>query len=222
MLKSLIITIDGPAAAGKGTLSKRVARAYGFAHLDTGALYRAVGVSVLRAGGDPADAEAAARAARALRPDDGILNDPALRNDEAAQAASKVAAVPAVRAALLDFQRTFAATPPGGAPGVVLDGRDVGTVVCPNADAKLFVTASVEVRAERRLKELRERGIPAIPSDVLEDMKARDARDSQRTVAPLLPAADAFVLDTSALDADQAFAAATAFIGTKTGFGSKV
>ncbi|CAO3441653.1 Cytidylate kinase (EC 2.7.4.25) [Azospirillum argentinense] len=218
----LVIAIDGPAAAGKGTLSKRVARAYGFAHLDTGALYRAVGVSVLRAGGDPADAEAAARAARALRPDDGILNDPALRNDEAAQAASKVAAVPAVRAALLDFQRTFAATPPGGAPGAVLDGRDVGTVVCPNADAKLFVTASVEVRAERRLKELRERGIPAIPSDVLEDMKARDARDSQRTVAPLLPAADAFVLDTSALDADQAFAAATAFIGTKTGFGSKV
>ncbi|TWA71470.1 cytidylate kinase [Azospirillum brasilense] len=218
----LVIAIDGPAAAGKGTLSKRVAQAYGFAHLDTGALYRAVGVAVLRAGGDPADAAAAAQAARALRPDDGILNDPALRNDEAAQAASKVAAVPAVRAALLDFQRRFAATPPGGAPGAVLDGRDVGTVVCPNADAKLFVTASVEVRAERRLKELRERGIPAIPSDVLEDMKARDARDSQRTVAPLLPAADAFVLDTSALDADQAFAAATAFIGTKTGFGSKV
>ncbi|MBB3262674.1 cytidylate kinase [Azospirillum sp. OGB3] len=219
---AIVIAIDGPAAAGKGTLSKRVAQAYGFAHLDTGALYRAVGVSVLRAGGDPADAEAAARAARALRPDDGILNDPALRNDEAAQAASKVAVVPAVRAALLDFQRRFAATPPGGAPGAVLDGRDVGTVVCPNADAKLFVTASVEVRAERRLKELRERGIPAIPSDVLEDMKARDARDSQRTVAPLLPAADAFVLDTSALDADQAFAAATAFIGTKTGFGPKV
>ncbi|QCO14861.1 (d)CMP kinase [Azospirillum brasilense] len=218
----LVIAIDGPAAAGKGTLSKRVAQVYGFAHLDTGALYRAVGVSVLRAGGDPADAEAAAQAARALRPDDGILNDPALRSDEAAQAASKVAAVPAVRAALLDFQRQFAATPPGGAPGAVLDGRDVGTVVCPNADAKLFVTASVEVRADRRLKELRERGIPAIPSDVLEDMKARDARDSQRTVAPLLPAADAFVLDTSALDADQAFAAATAFIGTKTGFGPKV
>ncbi|UKJ74299.1 (d)CMP kinase [Azospirillum brasilense] len=218
----LVIAIDGPAAAGKGTLSKRIAQAYGFAHLDTGALYRAVGVGVLRAGGDPADAEAAAQAARALRPEDGILNDPALRNDEAAQAASKVAVVPAVRAALLDFQRRFAAAPPGGAPGAVLDGRDVGTVVCPNADAKLFVTASVEVRAERRLKELRERGIPAIPSDVLEDMKARDARDSQRTVAPLLPAADAFVLDTSALDADQAFAAATAFIGTKTGFGPKV
>lgn len=218
----VIIAIDGPAAAGKGTLSKRVAQAYGFAHLDTGALYRAVGVAVLRAGGDPADAEAAARAARALQPEDGILNDPALRSDEAAQAASKVAAVPEVRAALLDFQRAFAATPPGSAPGSVLDGRDVGTVVCPNADAKLFVTASVEVRAERRLKELRERGIPAIPSDVLEDMKARDARDSQRTVAPLRPAADAFVLDTSALDADQAFAAATAFIGTKTGFGPKV
>ncbi|MBP2313676.1 (d)CMP kinase [Azospirillum soli] len=217
----LVIAIDGPAASGKGTLSKRVAAAYGFAHLDTGALYRAVGVSVIRAGGDPADAEAATRAALDLHPEDGILSDPALRTDEAAQAASKVAVVPAVREALLAFQRRFAEMPPGGAPGSVLDGRDIGTVVCPSADAKLFVTASVEVRADRRLKELRERGIPAIPSDVLEDMKARDARDSQRAVAPLRPAADAFVLDTSALNADQAFDAAIAFIGSKTGLGPK-
>ena len=217
----LVIAIDGPAASGKGTLAKRVARAFGFAHLDTGALYRAVGISVIRAGGDPADPQAAARAARDLHPEDGILADPALRTDDAAQAASKVAVVPEVREALLDFQRRFAERPPGGAPGSVLDGRDIGTVVCPSADAKLFVTASVEVRADRRLKELRERGIPAIPSDVLEDMKARDARDSQRAVAPLRSAADAFVLDTSALSADQAFDAAIAYIGSKTGLGPK-
>ena len=217
----LVIAIDGPAASGKGTLAKRVARAFGFAHLDTGALYRAVGICVIRAGGDPADPQAAARAARDLHPEDGILADPALRTDDAAQAASKVAVVPEVREALLDFQRRFAERPPGGAPGSVLDGRDIGTVVCPSADAKLFVTASVEVRADRRLKELRERGIPAIPSDVLEDMKARDARDSQRAVAPLRPAADAFVLDTSALSADQAFDAAIAYIGSKTGLGPK-
>lgn len=218
---SPIIAIDGPAASGKGTLSKRVAAAYGFAHLDTGALYRAVGIGVLRAGGDPANAELATRVARDLHPEDGILNDPDLRGDEAAQAASKVAAVPAVREALLDFQRRFASDPPGGAPGAVLDGRDIGTVVCPSADAKLFITASVEVRADRRLKELRSRGIPAIPSEVLEDMKVRDARDSQRAVAPLRPAADAFVLDTSELDADQAFGAAIVFIGSKTGLGPK-
>ncbi|AWK87706.1 (d)CMP kinase [Azospirillum thermophilum] len=219
--RPLVIAIDGPAASGKGTLAKRVAAAYGFAHLDTGSLYRAVGVAVLRAGGDPADPAAAGRAARDLHPEDGILADPDLRTDEAAQAASKVAAVPEVRAALLEFQRRFAEQPPGGAPGAVLDGRDIGTVVCPGADAKLFVTASVEVRADRRLKELQGRGIPAIPSDVLEDMKARDARDSQRAVAPLRPAADAFVLDTSALDADQAYAAAIAHIGSKTGLGPK-
>jgi len=220
-VSSVIIAIDGPAASGKGTLAKRVAAALGFAHLDTGSLYRAVGVAVLRAGKDPADAAMAVQVARALHAQDGILNDPELRTDEAAEAASKVAVVPEVRAALLDFQRSFAAVPPGGAPGAVLDGRDIGTVVCPDATAKLFVTASVEVRSERRLKELRERGIPAISNDVLEDMKARDARDSQRAVAPLKPAADAFVLDTSAMTADQAFDAALAFIGSKTGLGRK-
>lgn len=217
MSSSLIIAIDGPAASGKGTLARRIARALGFAHLDTGSLYRAVGVLVLRADKDPADPVAAAQVARALKPDSSILDDPDLRTDEAAQAASKVAVVPEVRAALLDFQRTFALNPPGDAPGAVLDGRDVGTVVCPDAQAKLFVTASVDVRAQRRLKELQERGIPAIPSDVLEDMKARDARDSQRTVAPLVPADDAYLLDTSAMNADEAFTAAIAFIGSKTG-----
>lgn len=220
-MSGAVIAIDGPAASGKGTLSRRIAAELGLAHLDTGSLYRAVGVAVLRAGKDPADAAMAAQVARALHPEDGILNDPELRTDDAAEAASKVAVVPEVRAALLDFQRGFAAMPPGGAAGAVLDGRDIGTVVCPDATVKLFVTASVEVRAERRLKELQERGIPAIPSDVLEDMKARDARDSQRAVAPLVPAADAFVLDTSAMTAEQAFDAALAFIAGKTGFGRK-
>lgn len=215
MPPSTIIAIDGPAAAGKGTLSRRIADALGFAHLDTGSLYRAAGLAVLRAGGDPGDPGAAATAARALGPADDILTDPAIRSEPAADAASKVAAVPAVREALLAFQRRFAAEPPGGAPGAVLDGRDIGTVVCPEAPVKIFVTATVEVRAERRLKELQARGIPAIPSAVLEDMKARDARDSQRTVAPLRPAVDAFVLDTSALTADEAFAAAFAHIRTR-------
>jgi cytidylate kinase len=217
---SPIIAIDGTAASGKGTIARRVAMAFGFDHLDTGALYRAVGLAVLRSGGDPADAEAAGRAAQALRPGDigGLIGDPALRSEETGAAASRVAAVPAVRTALLDFQRGFAAHPPRGR-GAVLDGRDIGTVVCPDADAKLFVTADVEVRAGRRLKELLDRGTPAIYAAVLEDMKERDARDSQRAVAPLRPAADAFLLDTSSLDADQAFEAAMAFIRTKVAIG---
>lgn len=212
-----VIAIDGPAASGKGTLARRIATAYGFAHLDTGSIYRAVGLATLRAGLDPADDAAAEAAARALSPSDSVLHDPELRSDRSADAASKVAAKPAVRAALLAFQQTFAAQPPGEALGAVLDGRDVGTVVCPNADVKLFITASVEVRAERRLKELQGRGIPAIWSDVLEDMKARDARDSQRAVAPLRPAVDAVVVDTSALGPDEAFARAIAVIGDRTG-----
>jgi cytidylate kinase len=216
MTNTPIIALDGPAASGKGTLARRLAAHFGFDHLDTGALYRAVGVLVLQSGGDPADPAAAEACARALRPDNTILHDPALRGDDAAAAASLVATQPAVRAALLEFQHHFAAHPPGGA-GAVLDGRDIGTVVCPEADAKLFVTASVEVRAERRVKELQERGLAATVGAVLEDMKARDARDSRRAVAPLRPAVDAFVLDTSTLDAEQAFDAALAFIRTKFG-----
>jgi len=212
----LTIAIDGPAASGKGTLSRRLAAHYGFAHLDTGALYRAVGLMVVWAGGDPADPDLALAAARALSADSAVLTHPALRGDEAAHAASLVAAMPGVRAALLDFQRDFAARPPGGR-GAVLDGRDIGTVVCPEAPAKLFVTASVEVRAERRVKELREGGRDASVETVLEDMKARDERDSRRAVAPLKPAVDAFALDTSTLDADQAFAAALGFIRSKIG-----
>lgn len=211
-MSSFVIAIDGPAAAGKGTLARRLAAHRGYAYLDTGLLYRAVGLRAHETSGDPADAVAATRAARALTPAD--LDRPDLRGDEAASAASRVAAIAGVRAALLDFQRAFAAHPPGGATGAVLDGRDIGTVVCPDADRKLFVTASVEVRAARRLKELRERGLAAIHDRVLRDMQERDARDSARAVAPLYPATDAFVIDTSGLDADAAFAVALAFIET--------
>jgi len=215
-----VVAVDGPAASGKGTLARKLAAALGFDHLDTGAVYRSVGLAVIRAGGDPADREAAIAAARALRPGADVLSDPALRSDEIGNAASKVAVVPEVRAALLDFQRDFAVNPPGGR-GAVLDGRDVGTVVCPDASVKLYIDASVEVRAERRLSELRERGIPAIWSDVLEDMRARDERDSRRAVAPLRPADDAFVVDTSILTADQVFDLAVERVRSRIGIGGR-
>ncbi len=206
----MIVAIDGPAAAGKGTLARRLAEHYDLALLDTGLLYRAVGLKTVNAGKDPEDADAATETALGLDPAD--MKDGALRSDEAAAAASKVAAIPGVRQALLDFQRSFAKTPPGGKRGAILDGRDIGTVVCPDADVKIFVTASVEVRAERRLKELRERGIDAIHSQVLRDMRDRDARDSQRSVAPLTAASDALELITDELDANAAFAKAIEFI----------
>ena len=209
----MIIAIDGPAAAGKGTLARRLADHFGLALLDTGLLYRAVGMKVVRGGGDADDAATAERAARDLVAAD--LEAPDLRDDVAANAASKVAVVPGVRAALLDFQRDFANNPPDGGNGAILDGRDIGTVVCPDADLKLFVTASVEVRAERRLKELRERGLEAIHGRVLQDMKERDARDGGRDVAPLVAAEDAFVLDTSDLDADAVLAAVLDFITSR-------
>lgn len=209
----MIIAIDGPAGSGKGTLAKKLAAHFGFAHLDTGLLYRAVGMAVLRAGDSPDDAAAAERAAKTLDP--ATFSDPALRGDEAANAASKVSAVPGVRAALLDFQRTFAAHPPGGLKGAVLDGRDVGTVVCPAANVKLFLVATPEVRAERRVKELRERSIEAIYARVLRDMNERDARDQARAVAPLTPARDALLLDTSSLDADAVFDRAIRHIASR-------
>jgi cytidylate kinase len=202
----VIVAVDGPAAAGKGTLARRIAAQFGLAYLDTGLLYRAVGFKLVRVGADPGDPAAAAEAARALRAAD--LEDDQLRGDAAAAAASVVAAMPDVRAALLEFQRAFAARPPGDAKGAVIDGRDIGTVVCPDADVKFFVTAALEIRAERRLMELRGRGEDAIYARVLADMQARDARDSQRDIAPLVAAEDAYVLDTSALDADAAFARA--------------
>lgn len=199
----MIIAIDGPAAAGKGTLAKRLAGHFGFAHLDTGALYRAVALTLLRADKPAEDETAAVNAAETL--DVTLLSDPDLRTDPVAGAASKVAAQPPVRDALLRFQQSFAAAPPDQARGAVLDGRDVGTVVCPEADVKLFVTASDEERARRRVLELQSRGLEAIYGTVLQELRARDARDRARSVAPLKPAEDAVILDTSALDADTAF-----------------
>ena len=211
--RPVVVAVDGPAGSGKGTLARRIAQHLGYAHLDTGLLYRAVGVALLRAGKGLADEDAAAAAARALSAD--LLADAALRTDEAADAASRVAAMPAVRAALMAFQRGFASAPPGDRPGAVLDGRDIGTVICPDADHKIFVDAAPQVRAERRVKELRERGVEAIYARVLQDMKERDTRDRSRRVAPLAPADDAYVLDTTSLDADAAFVAALEFITSR-------
>lgn len=201
-----IIAIDGPAAAGKGTLARALAGHFGFAYLDTGALYRAVGLSLLRAGADPADQKAAAAAARTL--DRSLLEDPALRSEKAGAAASIVAAMPAVRAMLLEFQRNFAINPPGGLPGAVIEGRDIGSVVCPDAEIKIFVTASAETRARRRTDELSSRGEGADYDVILEDIRARDARDKGRSISPLVQAADALLLDTSNLDIESAFRAA--------------
>ena len=194
----MIIAVDGPAAAGKGTIARALARHFGFHFLDTGSLYRMVGLSLIRGGKDISDRAAAIAAARALDP--AKFNDAELRTEAVGAAASIVAVIPEVRAALLDFQRSFARRQ----PGAVLDGRDIGTVVCPEADVKLFVTASPEVRARRRQMELG----AASYDEVLADIRARDLRDSGRATAPLATAADAVILDTSAMDIDVATAAA--------------
>jgi cytidylate kinase len=206
----LTVAIDGPAASGKGTLAKRLAVVLGVPHLDTGLLYRAVGRRVLDAGGDPADAEAATAAAVALVTSDLQRGD--LRGPVADAASAAVASVSGVRAALLDFQRRFAAE------GAVLDGRDIGTIVLPQARVKLFVTAGLDIRAERRHRELGARGgaVPDIAA-VRAEMAARDEADRTRVAAPLRPAEDAVVLDTSALTADQALARAEAIIRWKLG-----
>jgi CMP/dCMP kinase len=201
--RPFVVAIDGPAASGKGTLARRLAERFGFAHLDTGALYRATARLVLDAGGDPADPATAEAAARRVDPQ--LLADPRLRGDEVATAASVVAAIPEVRHALLALQRNFAAHPPAPGRGAVIDGRDIGTVICPDADVKLFVTASTEARARRRVKELREQGTAAIYETVLQDLNERDARDSGRQAAPLAVAPDAEVIDTTTLDADIVF-----------------
>lgn len=205
MTAPLVIAVDGPAAAGKGTLARRLAAHLGLPYLDTGLLYRATGRRVLDAGADPADPDAAERAARTLTPGDFARTD--LRNPAADAAASKVAAIPAVRAALLDFQRSF-----GAAHGAVLDGRDIGTVVFPEARVKLFVTASAAERARRRHAELAARGAAPSLDEVAAEMAARDARDAARDVAPLVPARDAVLLDTTDLDAETAFAAAVRIV----------
>src|SRR5262245_22878276 len=201
--RPLIIAIDGPSAFGKGTLAKRLADHFGLPHLDTGLLYRAVGWMAERTGRSPAEIAAG------LRAED--VDNPELKGDLAGQAGSKVAAIPEVRANLLNFQRNFAYQQ----AGAVLDGRDIGTVICPDAPVKLFVTASPAARAERRYQELRERGADTIKPRVLAEMAERDRRDSERAAAPLKAAPDAYLLDTSDMDADAAFAAALAFIAGK-------
>jgi CMP/dCMP kinase len=208
--RPFVVAIDGPAASGKGTLARRLAGHFGLAHLDTGKLYRATAFLVLDENGDPADPTVAEAAAR--RVDPALLDDRRLLSEEVSQASSVVAAVPAVRAALLAFQRDFAARPPGSVRGAVLDGRDIGTAVCPDAAVKLFVTASPEARADRRLRELRDSGATVIYRDVLQDMTERDARDSGRRVAPLAAAPDAVTIDTTGLDADQVFELASGVI----------
>lgn len=202
MSEAFVIAVDGPAASGKSTLARRLAEHFGLRFLDTGLLYRAVARSMLDRGLDPGDVEAAVATAQALHPEDVVPGR--LRGEGVGQGASKVAAVPAVRAALLPFQRRFAASP----PGAVLAGRDVGTVVCPDATVKLFVTAGDEERTRRRFEELQARGEKPIYAAVLEELRERDRRDAGRAVAPLRAASDAWVLDTTHLDAEAAFVAA--------------
>ena len=207
----MIIAIDGPAASGKGTLGKRIAEHFGLAHLDTGLLYRAVARDVRARGGALEDPGAATAAARGLDP--ATLDDPGLRAPGLGEAASIVAGIASVRAALLQLQRDFARRP----PGAVLDGRDIGTVVCPDADIKIFVTASPEVRARRRHLERRTRGEPATYEAVLEDIRRRDQRDASRNAAPMQQAPDAFLLDTTILDIEAAFNTAVGVILGKAG-----
>jgi cytidylate kinase len=210
----MIIAIDGPAASGKGTLGNRLAQHYGFHHLDTGLLYRAVAKAVLDAGKPPQDKEAAVKAARAL--DHAHLDRHALQSDSIGTTASVVSAFPEVRAVLLEYQRAFAAKP----PGVVLDGRDIGTVIAPQAEVKIFLTATAEVRARRRTKEMEQRGEKADFAAILADIRARDARDTERAVSPLKQAPDARLLDTTHLDIDAAIRAAIDIVeATRTGRG---
>lgn len=200
-----VVAIDGTAASGKGTIARALARKLHFDHLDTGALYRAVAALVLRAGGDPASRADALEACKAFRP--GIVPDAELRSAAVGEAASQVAVLPEVRAALRDYQISFAAQPPGGR-GAVIDGRDIGTVICPAAAAKIFVTAGLEERARRRWREIHARDPAKSYEAVLEELTVRDARDSGRAAAPMKPAPDAVLLDTTDLSIDAAVAAA--------------
>ena len=202
----MIIALDGPAASGKGTLARRLAQHFGLPHLDTGLLYRATARALMEAGERLDDERRAVEAARGLALMD--FDEAQLRGREMGEAASVVAAIPAVREALFDMQRSFASRP----EGAVLDGRDIGTVICPDAKVKIFVTASPETRANRRALELARRGEKVNYAEVLEDIRKRDERDSHRSSAPLLAAEDAVMLDTSALDVEGAFAAALAIV----------
>lgn len=202
--KKIVIAVDGPAASGKGTLARKIAERLGYAYLDTGTLYRAVALATLEMGGDPSKVDdvkpALEMVKRHLTPE--LLASPALRRPDVSSAASKVAALPLVRSNLLTYQRAFAENPPGNVGGVVLDGRDIGTVVCPQADVKLFVTATAEERAKRRFKEL-QRLHPSLTFEaVLADIVQRDQRDTSREAAPSLAAADAHVMDTTEMTPD--------------------
>jgi cytidylate kinase len=201
----MIIAVDGPAASGKGTIARALARHYGLPHLDTGLLYRAVGLNLLRWGGDPESEFSAVRACDFAQTD---FADPELKSEAVGGVASRISAYPLVRAALVERQRDFASQP-GGA---VLDGRDIGTVIAPDADAKLFVTASAEVRARRRFDELIRMGLNVHYDDVLIDIRARDERDTSRAAAPLLQAEDAHLLDTSRFGVEEAIAEAVAAV----------
>jgi cytidylate kinase len=207
----MLIAIDGPAASGKGTLGRLIAAHYGLPHLDTGKLYRAVARDTLAAGHAPSDADAALAAAKALDP--ATLDDPKLMEGRLGEAASIVASHPGVREALRAYQRAFA----GQARGAVIDGRDIGTVICPDADVKLFVTASAETRALRRYRELSEAGHSVSEAEVLADIERRDERDKTRAISPLRKARDAYLLDTTNLDIDAAFKAAIALIDAAMG-----
>ena len=208
----IVIAVDGPAASGKGTLARRLASELGYAYLDTGLLYRAVGLEIIRAAADPANEATAEKIVQEMSIEDMNFANPGLRDETAGQVAAVVATYANVRATLAGFQRHFAEQPPAGAQGAVLDGRDIGTVICPDADYKFFVEADIEVRARRRVKELQEKGDPSIYSRVLHDMEERDLRDRTRKVAPLAPAADASVINTTNLNADAAFALAMSLI----------
>ena len=213
MKKSVVIAVDGTAASGKGTLAKKLAAHFHFAHLDSGALYRLTALAVLDAKGDPKDPGDALKGAQSI--DLSLAGDPAIRTDVVGQAASQVAAIGAVRQALLDFQRSFLASPPGGSPGAVMDGRDIGTVICPEATAKLYIDARPELRAHRRWLELKGMGIARDEAGLLAELNARDAADKSRPISPLIQAPDAALLDTSDLGIDAAFAAALDLVSTK-------
>jgi CMP/dCMP kinase len=210
---SIVIAVDGTAASGKGTLAKRLAKHFGFAHMDSGALYRLTALAVLEAHGDPANEADALKGAASI--DLARAGDPAIRSDIVGKASSQVAAIPAVRGALHDFQIAFLAHPPGNSRGAVMDGRDIGTVIAPTATAKLFVDASPEVRAHRRWLELKGLGIARNETELLDEIKARDHADRTRAVSPLKQAPDAALLDTSNLGIEPAFAAALALVSPK-------
>jgi cytidylate kinase len=212
-ISSIVIAVDGTAASGKGTLAKKLALHFGFAHLDSGALYRLAAYSVLQAEGDPQNEGDALRGAQTI--DFNLAGDPRIRTDIVGKAASHVAAIPAVRTALFDFQKNFLTNPPGGSPGAVMDGRDIGTVICPEAIAKLYVDARLDVRARRRWSELKAMGIRRAEQDVVAELQARDAADKSRPVSPLKQAPDADLLDTSDLGIDAAFAAALALVSAR-------